>query len=162
MDNIHTLLSNGLPSINGKLNAINCGGCGLFALELSKALMMHDIPASIVLVEACFYDEGDVANFISGASEENISDAYLKQGVNGSDPCIGHICVVIDGVLYDSNGQHERPAISESISHAAMAHMLTLPEEWNDTFLCSNNMSTECIVTVLQEFFTTMLSPLKG
>lgn len=160
---LHTILARKLTGINVELNSINCGGCGHYAYELNQALAEHDVDSSIVLVAFHHFDVDDVdelINDVEGAFD--INSAYRIRFANGTtngayvSPCLGHICLNVEGILYDSKGIWHGRAISERIEPDAMALVLAHAPTWNQTFEYSN----ENAVPTMKAYIHQALLPL--
>lgn len=166
MSILHTILTQDIPAISDELSCINHGGCGHFAYQLHMALAEHNISSDIVLVDWC-YDEDDVAEFVSDVGGKDYSEALAIRYANGRsngqyvNPCFGHLCLRVDGVLYDSEGvSSDHRAISEAIKAASLALTFTAEKTWNPTFLDCNSGHGDGAVHKMQAFIKQALLPL--
>ena len=160
---LHALLSKELPAINDKLEAINSGGCGWFALVLHRELKRQCIHSRIVLVnqgadERCverLINRFD-AKGINGAYQKMFKDVHPKFGNVLGDALNGHIAVQIRGVLYDAGGHmlNDR-AISKHLTTKTMEQFLRIDSCWNYTFRRMNHRNKDIIGT-FEKFFSDM------
>ncbi len=160
---LHTILARTITGISNSVDEINRGGCGHYAYELSQALALLDIDSQIVLVNH-HYDECDVDSFISGVEgAHDINSAYLIRFANGdingeyNNPCFGHICLHVDGILYDSEGISSKQAISEPIEPAAMALALSA-DCWNKSFLYANDNGVDSMKAYISKALAPLMS----
>lgn len=142
---LHSVLSTQIVLINDQLNKITHGGCGRAALSLHKALTNKGIASDIVLVDH-IYDSYDISMMLSTMGKGDINEAYMSM-FEGLDPeyddtvtstCNGHICVKVDGTLYDTDGEYDGEAISDGITAATMEVFVTMRECWNGVFAYAN------------------------
>lgn len=160
--NVHKILTEVVPEINNKLRKIDAGGCGIFAYELHKALKVRGIPSSVVLVNNGMfgYDLRDVQAMIAKYKGKGINSAYqtLFKAYNSGDEevlhdtCNGHLCLCVDGKLYDNEGMRNCYAISKGITAHTMEGLLALPI-WNNTFEWANDDNLPDIIDIMKKFF---------
>lgn len=153
--NIHSTLTDNVPYINKRLNNISAGGCGLFALEMYKALKRRNISCTIVLVDRS-YSSADVTNLINRTGCKGINSAYRylikrfnQDGIRLPDMHNGHLCVKFSGRLYDNNGVYQGKAISKHITSGTMSQFLSAPC-WNNTFKYTNNNDRDITGTLIE------------
>lgn len=155
------ILSGSITGISEHIEDINSGGCGWYAYQLQDALASHDISSDVVLIECGYYGKGGVKRLISKCEAEDISQAYINKFLNsinrGGDPCNGHVGLLVDGVIYDSDGVNCREAISEGISREAMALFLNAPCTWNPVFLYNNE---DTVLDDMLSYMRAALAPL--
>lgn len=117
-----------LPALNAALPKINSGGCGFFALYLSKQLQKRGIAHKIIPLGRSYHtkchNENDMIDMI-----KNSETFFLPNS---------HIVVEVDGILYDSEGEIGQSKYDDleknaSISQLTLCNLLTL-DIWNDTF----------------------------
>ncbi len=161
MSNLHTVLAQVVPAINCELEHINRGGCGIFAYELSEALARKGIPSDIVLVKYSWYDKDDVQHLLDSHGTADINEVYLQMFGDAwhryCDPCMAHICVRVDGKVYDNEGEQLFTPISEPIRPDVMA-LAIKKSNWNPTFLQSNCMTQLKAVGIIAKFLSSTLS----
>lgn len=164
MNKLHTILTNIMPAINESLHCINRGGCGHYAYELNQALAAHGVASSIVLVEGIW--DGTIAqvdDMIAASGTLNISAAYRAMFANGKknrdiDPVNNHVCLRVDGVLYDSDGHSTRHIISDAIAPESMVLALAAKGVWNSKFKDSNKVA----VHTMRAYINDALAPLRA
>jgi len=149
---VHSILNNKVSAINNKLNNISSGGCGLFALEMYKALKNIGVNCSVVLVNASNSIE-QVDTLIEGTGKRGINSAYqyLFKDPDCRNMLNGHICVKFEGKLYDNEGQYHGQAISKHITIKTMEKFLTM-DCWNSTFK-DDNEHNDNIIGTIEDFF---------
>lgn len=161
---VHSLLSNQITLINDQVTKINSGGCGIAALSLHKALTNQSIRSEIVLV-SIIYDRVDIDCMIAASGATDINECYNNM-LGHLDPdwdtpdnntCNGHICVQVDGILYDSNGVFYGHAISDGITEQTMELFVSIKECWNDHFRYVNEYNDD-ITETFDVFFGMMLA----
>ena len=164
--NLHDTLTTVVPEINTHLEAINCGGCGWFAHSLHTLLAEKGIASDIVLVKWSYYNASDVKFMIRKMQADNINDAYRKLWGGGEysyvNPCLGHIGVRVNGVIYDCNGVLTKPAISDAIDADVLnlaldGSNLGSASRWNPTFMDANYGLEESAVCTMRNFLTQAL-----
>lgn len=165
MDNtkVHDILKTKVAAINSELNNINAGGCGLFALEMHKALKEKGVKSSVVLVNRSGYDKQEVDSLIKSAQQKGINSSYQhlikrkkRDGVRLPNMQNRHICVKVGNKLYDNNGIYKGEAISKHITIKTMNLFLKAPC-WNSTFKW-NNESNNDIEGTIAKFFSRLFS----
>lgn len=135
---IRVLLDNGVN--RNTFKHINAGGCGAFAVAMYRALDKVGIHSDIVLVDLG-YSEHDVNYMINIFEASDINNAYekvLAGEANKYCTCIGHVCVMVDGVLYDGEGVYLGDPISEPINVNIMEQLVRDHNIWNETFMYYN------------------------
>ena len=160
---LHEMLSAKLPAIKRRLNKVNSGGCGLFALALHQELSRRCVHSQIVLVNQGF-TKRDVERFIDRHEAKGINGAYqsMFKGVDPKfgnvigNPLNGHIAVRIRGVLYDADGHLTRDsAISKHLTVKTMEQFVRINSCWNYTFTRVNYRNKDIIGT-FEKFFSGM------
>jgi hypothetical protein len=108
MTNIQRIIIDEIPKINDVLPELNCGGCGFFALHLSKQLHKKKVKHKIIPLGYSY--------------ESGIPNA--------------HIAIRINGILYDSTGVVKLGALNEfpAIRWATLCGMLRQRDKWNPWF----------------------------
>lgn len=129
------------------------GGCGMFAVAIHNALKAHNIHSEIVLVDAFGTDYEDVVQMLESLEVRNINEAYTKilEGED-EDPCFGHICLSIDGNIFDGEGWSTYEAISDAIDADIMEKLVKDPTLWNSCFSRSNGQRL-CDKESLEQLF---------
>lgn len=126
----------------GKFDKVNNGGCGIFAAAMHNTLAAYGIESQIVLVDSG-YDEVAVSGMINNMDAYNIDHAFTlmmnEEDGQDNDPCCGHICLRVDGELYDGDGVYHGESISGPIHVNVMSRMNRKSEYWNYTFESSNS-----------------------
>jgi len=160
---LHTILARTITGISNSVDEINRGGCGHYAYELAQALALLDIDSQIVLVNH-HYDEANVDEFISDIEgAHDLNSAYRIRFANGdingrySNPCFGHICLNVDGILYDSEGINTCRAISEAIEPDAMALALSA-DCWNKSFMYANDGGVDSMKAYISKALAPLMS----
>ena len=142
--NITKILTHGMTNVHVVFANPNYGGCGLVAQSMYKVLSDLNVDVKVVLVESAWggYEE-KIAEAIESNDAVDASDYYIKEyakhgDISGSRSCASHLGVVVDGVLYDSEGVLDRTIISDGISPEALA-LLLKSSCWNDWFAMANS-----------------------
>jgi hypothetical protein len=122
-------INNKLPALNAALPNINRGGCGFFALYLSKQLQKKNIDHKIIPLGCSYHkkcrNDNDMIDLI-----KNDETFFIPNS---------HIVVEVDGILYDSEGEigeerYNDLVINGGISQLTLCNMLNLDDMWNDEF----------------------------
>ena len=108
-------------TINGRVNDINYGGCGIFAEHLYLTLIKLKIKAELVVI--CPKAE---------AMDQRILTGQRSWGADA----IGHILVRVDNKLFDSEGvysSHKKVGTYYQSGYSELSEKLTLPvlKKWN-------------------------------
>lgn len=150
---LHKALRNEVPTIQLELKRINGGGCGVFAHEMQQALQAKGVPCHVVLVSGYSYNIDDVAKMIYNQGADDINTALMSMMRKGrGDTCCGHLCLEVDGELYDCRGRYKGHAISAGIKPEVMERLVYAPL-WNPTFLEANSVPLGYVHGKLQSFF---------
>lgn len=168
MDAIERILNKHLPERNQGKQHINWGGCGLYALRLSRAIRAAGEHCDVYLVhETCGFacHSRNLRHFIDSYALDgcDLNDAIInhsRRGGSGGTFPIHHICVHYKGKLYDSDGVCRMSiAHHTSITDAALLACVQNGNVWNRAFrrmgqgaaigkhiiLTINHTFTECI-----------------
>jgi hypothetical protein len=143
MQPINIILDTELPIRNVNKRYINHGGCGLYALRLSRALRAVGEKCAVHLVHdrgGFQYHMRELEEFIDGFSgafgtlnDAIINHSHAKKG--GSTFAISHICVLYKGVLYDSEGVCDTNiAHPTAITDEALLACVQNGHVWNPAF----------------------------
>ena len=165
---VHDLLADDMPAIRDSVSSINRGGCGVFALELTRALSAVSVACDIVLVQYSTWgdNEDDVQCLLNATGTDNISDAWIQAdfawAIEGRKHslCNGHVCVQVGDKVYDSSGLTGYTAISEGISDDAMLAGLRT-DCWNKYFLRDNDDDIHAVRDTLFTFFTKLFNKIE-
>lgn len=140
---LYSALNSELPIVKDNFPEINYGGCGVFALFLSKELDKLGIEHSITWIGQyegydSDYNTHDLIHsiFDDNGSKTNVCDFH------NNDLTLSHIMVVIDGYLVDATGVYldlddadwgnrEELAI---ITQKQLELLVSKPDGWNDWF----------------------------
>ena len=159
MNLLTELLTYKVPQLEHELSNVNSGGCGVVAMEMHKALKVHGIKSSVVLVDqGTGISKHDVKGLIAHYNAKGINSAlrahFKDNGWGKPDTCNDHVCLLVDGVLYDGEGTvtSDVTVISKHITPQTMELWLDIDDEWNQYF----NRKNRCvdIVGTLKTFLT--------
>ena len=161
--NINVTLAEALPKVNMKLNDINFGGCGVFALELHKALKVRGIKSHMLLTGGA-YREIDLHNIINNTAHAGINCAYqqLFKEWDGAGRCAlpnfhnSHIVLRVGRKLYDSDGELTTRTIGKPLTIKTMEQFLRM-DCWNANFMMSNANDVPSVLGTLETFFARTL-----
>lgn len=167
---INKFLRSEVSGIRHELVNINSGGCGYFALTLHQALANVGIASEMVLVKFGMfgYTTSQVDEMIADEGCTDINSAWLSIAPDAHHGNVrqlynGHVGLRVNGVMYDSTGEIDFPAISEAISIEAMDAALDMPRTWNPCFVNCNSDgydAQEC-VSKFEAYFDALLAPFK-
>lgn len=136
---VHKILQDKIPHIQNHVSLISHGGCGQFALELSRAIRAQGKRCAVVLINRG-YRISDVTYTLEQHKTKDINTAWCRilEG-GGGNLCNGHLAVKYGNSLYDDSGLIKTAhAISEPINDKTLSKSLNYGRHWNDTFVVSN------------------------
>jgi hypothetical protein len=157
---VYDRLSKRLPLVQGVVHDINAGGCGEFALELSRALRAKGEKCSVVISGDISF-KSDVQEMLRNCQTKDINTAWLKI-LNGEVPNQSlrnvHLAVMYEGLPWGCRGELGccYDVLSRPIKDSVLEMAVGRGEFWNSDYRSSNiGIDTR---KMLNRFFTYILN----
>ena len=139
---LYSALNSELPYIDMHFPDLNCGGCGAFALYLSKELDKIGVDHSIVWIGENYGDcDEDTHELLHSVFHDNGQWSNVTN-FHDVDISLTHIMIDIDGYLVDSTGVYMSLDDTEFymkselgvITQEQLEWLVSNPEGWNSWF----------------------------
>lgn len=139
MDN-NNKIADKIQNIGGKYNTLNCGGCGVFAVELYEKLKELGGDPKLYILSNYSYNE------FEHIRKKLIKDCNILPDLgmyNDYNWYLSHVVVHFDGGWFDSTGVYKSfDELNEGwccehhfeIDYSEMKVMVDSPNGWNDMF----------------------------